>query len=142
MSALRRNVQSRLREGGKRIHFALLDESCVEAEHACKPLRQEGRASKWCRLGGLEELIMDRRRQPSVAVAGFAGMSGSADAAMLLPRLWPADAWGRLLCTLPTGSSQACHGPCPSYPAGCGMAALLQGNVAQPGALATWDLTF
>lgn len=61
MNALRRNIWSRLQEGGKCLAFALLDDSRVEAEHMCKRLRQEGRASKWCRFGGLEELIMGRR---------------------------------------------------------------------------------
>lgn len=45
-----------------------------------------------------------QKRQASVAVAGFAGMSSSADVAVLLPRPWPADAWGCLPCTLPADS--------------------------------------
>lgn len=86
MNVLRGNIWNRLQEWGKHLLFAVLDESRVEAEHTCKPLCQEGRVSKWCWFGTLEALIMDRRRKASAAVAGFAGRSGSADVALLLPR--------------------------------------------------------
>lgn len=98
MSALRRNIWSRL--GWEAPPFCSLGRK----PRAGKPLRQEGRASKRCWFSGLEELIIDRRRRASVAVAGFAGVAGGADAAVLLPRAWPADARGYLPCALATGS--------------------------------------
>lgn len=85
--------------------------------------------------------IMDRRRQPTIAVTGFAGMSRSsahqtmASRCLRPPALHP-DHW--LLCK-PVDATSCLH---PGSPAGCGTTALLQGNVAQSGVLAHWDFTF
>lgn len=111
--------------GAKCLPF-ILDESWVEAGHMCKPLCQEGRAGEWCWFGGLEESIMGRRGWAFATLAGFADMSSSADAAVLLPRWWAADGWSWLPCI--PGPSASLLVPS----AGSGTAAWLQGGVLAP----------